>query len=247
MKLAVMQPYFFPYLGYFDLFNMVDEWIFFDSPQYMRHHWLNRNRILHPQSGWQYVIVPLRKHHQKTPLNEIEINMESDWRGRIVRQLRHYQKHAPHFKAVMCFLEECLALASPNLVETNIRTLRRTCQRLGIEKPTHVYSRMNLALPPGGEGPGDWALRISRAHGATEYINRPGGAGLFAEQQFREHHLKLTIQSWTDMPYTCGKYKFEPGLSILDVMMWNSCEQIRAYLDTFRLGQPKGVADARVD
>ena len=73
MKLGIMQPYFFPYLGYFDLIHSVDKWVVFDTPQYIRHGWVNRNRILHPESDWQYIIVPLKKHPRNTPIKEIEI------------------------------------------------------------------------------------------------------------------------------------------------------------------------------
>jgi hypothetical protein len=234
MKLGVMQPYFFPYLGHFDLINMVDEWIVFDTAQYMRHHWINRNRILHPNSGWQYINVPLKKHHQKTPINLVEIALESDWRGRILRQLQHYKRKAPYYQETASFLEECFAEATANISETNVQTLKKTCQRLGLTTPIHVFSQMNLTLDGAIECPGDWALEISRAVGASEYINASRGAVLFDESKFTACNIKLTIQSFTNMIYPCEPYQFEPALSIIDVMMWNSCAEIKQYLDTFR-------------
>lgn len=236
MKLGIMQPYFFPYLGHFDLINQVDEWIVFDTPQYMRHQWVNRNRVLHPNAGWQYISVPLRKHHQETPINQVQIAMEDDWCERILRQLQHYRQRAPYYKPVISFLEECFAAASPSLAETNFATLRKTCQRLGIATPMHVFSQMNLVLEGTIEGPGDWALMISRAVGASEYLNAAGGAALFDDRKFAAHNIKLTIQAFTNMIYPCGPYPFEPGLSIIDVMMWNAPEQIKQYLDTSRIG-----------
>jgi hypothetical protein len=234
MKLGIMQPYFFPYLGHFDLINQVDEWIVFDTPQYMRHHWVNRNRILHPTTGWQYITVPLRKHHQNTPINQVQIAMEDDWRGRILRQLQHYKHRAPYYGQVIRFLEECFSDVRPYLAETNFLTLRKTCGRLGITTPMRVLSQMNLVLEGAVEEPGDWALVISRAAGASEYINAAGGAALFNESKFAAHNIKLTIQAFTNMVYPCGPYKFEPGLSIIDVMMWNAPEQIKHYLDSWR-------------
>jgi hypothetical protein len=234
MKLAIMQPYFFPFLGHFDLINRVDEWIAFDTPQYIRHHWINRNRILHPDAGWQYIIVPLRKHHRDIPINQVQIAMEYDWRGKILRQLHHYRMKAPYYQNVTNFLQECFSEASPNLSETNIHTLRKTCRKLGIDTPIHVFSQMDLVLDGKVEGPGDWALRISNAAGASEYVNASRGAVLFNEGKFTAHHIKLSIQSYSHMVYSCGPYQFEPGLSIIDVMMWNSCEEIKHYLDTLR-------------
>ena len=233
MKLAVMQPYFFPYLGYFDLINMVDEWIVFDTPQFMRHHWINRNRILHPNAGWQYICVPLKSHHQTTPINQIEISNDTDWENGILRQLLHYKKDAPYFAEVMAFLEDCFSESESNLARFNINIFRKTCRKLGIDQPIRVFSEMNLSLGP-IDGPQDWALRISQAVGATEYINRPGGAGLFDEKIFLECRIKLTIQTFENMTYDCGHRPYIPDLSIIDVMMWNSPEKIKQYLDTFR-------------
>ena len=233
MKLGIMQPYFFPYLGYFDLINQADAWIAFDTPQYMRHQWVNRNRILHPNSGWQYITVPIKKHRQQIPINLVEI-ANSAWHGRILRQLQHYKNKAPYYQQVIDFLSACFAETSPNLSATNILLLQKTCQHLAITTPIHTFSQMNLMLEDEIKAPGDWALSIAQAVGAAEYINPPGGAELFDAPAFQKNRIKLTIQAFTHMVYTCQPYEFEPGLSIIDVMMWNSRESIKHYLDTFR-------------
>jgi len=90
MKLGIMQPYFFPYLGHFDLIYKTDRWIVFDTPQYIRQGWVNRNRILGPNSGWQYITVPTRKHHRDNPIRDILVKEGKDWRERVCRQLEHY-------------------------------------------------------------------------------------------------------------------------------------------------------------
>ena len=234
MKLAAMQPYFFPYLGHFDLINMADMWIVYDVAQYIRHGWVNRNRVLHPASGWQYIVVPLKKHHYTTPIKQIEISSTADWKTRIFRQMQHYSKDAPYYPQVIGFLEECLSDSESNLARLNTRIFRMVCQRLGVETPIHVFSEMNLAMEP-GKGAEDLALGICQAVGASEYINPTGGAALYSAKVFAERGIKLTIQSFTNMVYGCGRYRFEPALSVLDVMMWNSCEEIKRYLDTWRL------------
>ena len=85
MKLGAMQPYFFPYLGYFDLINCTDRWIVADTVQYMKQGWVNRNRILNPSGGWQYILAPTRKHSHRAAIGEIELNDAADWRGLILR------------------------------------------------------------------------------------------------------------------------------------------------------------------
>ncbi|MBP7963574.1 MAG: WbqC family protein [Caldilineaceae bacterium] len=232
MKLAIMQPYFFPYLGYFDLLRLADEWVVFDTPQYIRHGWMNRNRILHPVSDWQYIILPLKKHRRKTPINQIEIPSDGAWGDLILRQLAHYRADAPYYDEVIAFLEDCFATQARDLASANIAFFKKTARRLGIERPIHVYSAMNLPLQDQPESPGDWALLISQAMGATEYINRPGGEVFLDEQRFRDCGIRLTIQSYTSMAYGCGSRSFVPDLSIIDVMMWNSPEEIKQYLDT---------------
>jgi hypothetical protein len=244
VKLAAMQPYFFPYLGYFDLINMVDEWIVFDTPQYMKYGWVNRNRVLHPTSGWQYIIMPLKKHHHTTPINQVEISMNTDWATVILRQLGHYRKDAPFYDDVIAFLKDCFSDLNTNLAEVNTSLFKKTCQRLGIDKPIRVYSKTNLTLKGPVNSPGDWGLRIAQAAGASEFINRPGGAAFLDENSFLEHGIKLTIQSFANMTYDCGRHKYEPDLSIIDVMMWNSSEKIKHYLDTCHLRTERG--DARL-
>jgi hypothetical protein len=169
-----------------------------------------------------------------TPINQVEIASEVDWKTKIFRQLEHYHMDAPNYAQVIGFLEECLATPETNLARLNTQLLRRVCGQLGIDTPISVFSEMNLSVGP-VRSPEELAQAISRAVGASEYVNRPGGAALYDETRFSEKGLKLTIQSFTNMVYDCGRYRFAPDMSILDVMMWNSCEKIKLYLDTWRL------------
>ena len=229
MKLGIMQPYFFPYLGYFDLISCTDQWIVFDTAQYIRHGWVNRNRILHPTDGWQYIIVPTQHHDQKTPINEIRITDDGRWRDKLLGQLQHYKKKAPFFSTVVDLVSTCLYDTDGSLNQLNIRSLGRICAYVGIPFHHSLFSEMDLELGP-VEGPGDWALRIMEALGASEYINPPGGVDLFDRSKFDAAGIGLTIQTPVAFVYVCDDYKYEPNLSIIDVLMWNSPEAVRAYL-----------------
>jgi hypothetical protein len=233
MVLSIMQPYFFPYLGYFDLINRCDKWIVFDTPQYIRHGWINRNRILHPRQGWEYIIVPVKKHKRDTPINQIEIAPPALWRPRILGQLMHYKKTAPFFRKTLQLVEGCLATETTSLAVLNIRILGLLSAHLGIRWQHEVFSTMQLDLDA-VKAPGDWALRISVALGAEEYINSLGGAELFDRAQFAAHGIKLTIQPPFEFTYACPGYTFEPNLSVIDALMWNSPKVIKAHLDTQR-------------
>jgi hypothetical protein len=149
--------------------------------------------------------------------------------------LQHYKKDAPYFNDVLSFLEDCFSDLSNNLAQVNTLLFRKVAQHLGIETPITVFSEMHLSLEGPIITPGDWGWAIAHATGAEEFINRPGGAGFIDETGYRERGIKLTFQSFVNMRYGVGKYhQFEPDMSIVDVMMWNSPEEIKHYLDTFR-------------
>ena len=230
MTLGIMQPYFFPYLGYFDLINRSDRWIVFDTPQYMREGWVNRNRILHSQEGWQYIIVPLKKHSRETPINKIEAIDTPDWRRRIVNQFTHYRNRAPFYHETISLLEDCLGGVEKNLSHLNTMILGKVCNYLGIPWKHEVFSEMKLTIGP-VQGPADWALRISEAVGAAEYLNPPGGVKLYDSERFASCGIRLRIQEEFEFRYSCSKYAFEPNLSVLDALMWNTPGDIKARLD----------------
>ncbi|MCA9171698.1 MAG: WbqC family protein, partial [Planctomycetales bacterium] len=98
MIVGLMQPYFFPYVGYFDLIHEVDLWVVFDTVQYIRRGWMNRNRVLHPDTGWQYINVPIDRCPQTTAIEQVQIVATHDWRSRILGQLQHYRRHAPGYE-----------------------------------------------------------------------------------------------------------------------------------------------------
>ncbi len=228
-----MQPYFFPYLGYFDLIHCTDRWILFDTAQYMRHGWVNRNRILHPNRSWQYIIVPLQKHARDTPICDIHVSQGSDWRRRIMGQLDHYRKAAPFFRETVQLVCECFATDTSSLARINGRCLQLTCSYLGITLQQEYLSEMELGLGD-VRGPGDWALQITKATGYKTYVNPVGGRAFLAAERFAAQGVKLHLRPFEHLRYECHGYQFEPGLSILDVLMWNHPTVVRDFLDARR-------------
>jgi len=230
MKLGIMQPYFFPYIGYFDLINYSDRWIVFDTVQYIRHGWVNRNRILHPEQGWQYIVAPLKKHSRNTVIKDIEIGDVHMWHQRILGQNQHYKKKAPYFHETYRLVEECLAIEEHSISRLNVAILEKVCLHLGIQFEYEYFSEMQLELEYVKE-PGDWALRISEKIGAEEYVNPPGAAEMFDLSKFEASDIKLTIRERLPFEYACSGYEFVSGLSIIDVLMWNQPNKVKEYLD----------------
>lgn len=229
-SVGIMQPYLFPYIGYFQLIDAADRWVVFDTPQFIRHGWVNRNRILHPSEGAQYILAPLSKHSRGTPIQDVVLADKPACLARIRGQLQHYRKRAPHYEETIALLEATFEGEDTQLTALIVRGLELCCARLEIEFESRIFSQMSLDLGT-VHGPGDWAPKIAEAIGATDYINPPGGEHLFDQKQFERAGVRLHILESELRPYAQGSRPFEPGLSILDVFMWNSPDEARALLD----------------
>lgn len=231
MKLGIMQPYFFPYIGYFDLINRTDRWIVFDTVKYRPKSWMNRNRVLHPTKGWQHITVPVSKVGRERIADVLIVDADAA-RLKIAGQLEHYRaKGAPFYEAALDLVQRSFSgLKSGTLVELNVQALALTCAYIGIPFEYGVLSQMQLALPPVRE-PGGWALEIATALGAHEYVNAPNGRELFDRDAFAARGIKLTFAALMDFPYDCRKAEYIAHLSILDVIMWNEPAAIKGRLD----------------
>lgn len=232
MKLGIMQPYFFPYLGYFSLIKHTDEFILFDTAQFIRHGWIERNRVLKPSGGWQYISVPLIKHSQKTLIKDIAINNSLEWKEKIFTQLVHY-KRAPYYNSVMSLIQTIFEQDYTDIVTLNKVALEKTCHYLDIKMKIEIFSEMNLTIEKVTSAD-EWALNICKSlNGITEYWNPPGGKSFFKAEKYVDSGIPIKFQKVNLIEYSQGKNKFEEGLSIIDVMMFNSPHKINQMLDDF--------------
>lgn len=235
VRLGIMQPYFFPYLGYFGLIAHTDRWIVFDPVQYIRKGWVNRNRVLKVGGGWKYVGVTMAPHHRETLIKEMRVAPEIDHFKQLVRHLDHYRnKKAPYYGTVIDLLEACFNPAPDPLVPFLTRCLSLTCEYLGLPFLAEVYSEMGLEHEPVNK-PGDWALNICKALGASTYINPPGGKVIFDADAFHEAGVELLFHHQELPAYPQHTGTFEPGLSIIDVMMFNTPAAIRQMLEDHQM------------
>ena len=239
MRIGIMQPYFFPYLGYYSLIRNSDRFILLDSVQYIRHGWINRNRILKPDEGWQYIIVPLKKKGFGTLIGDMEIDNGSDWAGRMIRQLHHYKNKAPYYKNTLSLVESCLEAETRSIVELNKNILKQTCDYLGMQANLEVFSKMHLQIAP-IEKPGEWALEISKALQAGEYYNPIGGKEIFEPDRFRKNGIRLKLVKNDLQPYNQKRAGFEPGMSIIDVLMFNDIETTLRLIDNISVEEAAG-------
>jgi len=235
LKLAIMQPYFFPYSGYFSLIKATNKWIVFDTSQHANYSWMNRNRILNfNNDSWMYFRVLVKKHPLKTPINHIEIQNDKNWKEKIISQLGCYKKYAPHYKTVVEFLVETLKTEFENLSALNVHTLKATCDYIGIDFNYEVFSEMDIQVEPVHEAD-EWGLNICKAMGVTEYINAERGQLFIDREKYRNNNINIKFLEFGFPEYNQKKEAFIPGLSIIDAMMFNSPLEINQMLDEYQL------------
>lgn len=233
-----MQPYFFPYLGYFDLLHNVDLFVVYDTVQYIKQGWINRNRILHPnKSGWLYINVPVSRssfeNSYQTLIVDVKVSDSKPWKQHLLGQLAHYKKEALFYEQTILLVRECLDFPEIFLSQFNVNILARCAKLLGLNFQYQFISDLNVEL--GIERSAEERiLDLCEFLGAKEYVNLPGGMGLYHPEAFAARNIKLTFRHLPNFIYSTGPYNFEQNLSIIDSLMWNSPEYIKAYLDEHR-------------
>lgn len=232
MKVAIMQPYFFPYIGYWQLIHAADIFVLFDDAQYMRHGWVNRNRILKPGGGWQYILVPLKKHAATESIKNVQSHPDKQWKELIIGQLTHYKKKARYFDEINELVREILFSSSEKgIAIINFAIIKQLCAYLDIKKEILVSSKQNFNYADVSDA-GEWALRIAEQMGASEYINPAGGAELFCQDKFSSSNMKLSFLKSQETVYS-QRGVFEPSLSIIDVLMFNGVEGTKGLLGNY--------------
>jgi hypothetical protein len=233
-RLAGMQPYFFPYIGYWQLIRAADCFVLFDEAQYVKQGWINRNRVLKPGGGWQYIVAPVKGHPMSARIRDVGIFTGSDWRTLIVRRLAHYRKIAPHFEETEAVVADIFSGADESSIGAfNCAAIRKLCVYLGIDAEIIVSSERNFDYA-NVAAPGDWALAHSEQLGASEFLNPVGGAHLFDREKFLARGIGLSFLHCGQTPYA-QPGPFEPSLSIIDVLMFNGIEGTKRRLDEFRI------------
>ncbi|WP_434677607.1 WbqC family protein [Pseudomonas sp. R1-18] len=227
--LGIMQPYFFPYLGYFQLIDSVKDGIIFDTVRYKRKSWMNRNRILNANGGWQYINVPVKTSEGTLIKDALVIDPPAAQR-QICGQLLHYKSKAPFYREVMHLVDSVFSsVHDPAIGELNTRSLSVVCDYLDLNFNWATCSRMQLDLPP-IQHAGQWALEISSRLGASRYVNLPGGRDIFVANEWEERGIELRFLAPSSFVYSTAPYNFEENLSILDVLMWNPPQAVKGYI-----------------
>ena len=232
MRLGIMQPYFFPYAGYFDLIIKSDRWVVFDVVKFTRKTWMSRNVILEPNKGHQYVSVAVVRSTADS-LTETQVAEFEFAATKVLRQLKVYEGRAPHYDAVRGLVERAFSRfreqGSLLLRDLNVVCLDETCRHLGIPFTPENCSSLDLDFSAVDHA-GAWALEIADQLGADSYLNPPGGVGLFRAEDWRARGIELEFTGMPQLTYDTGNLEFRPNASILDCMMWLTADEIRGHL-----------------
>ena len=233
MKLAIMQPYFLPYLGYWQLMRAADRFVVYDDVNYIKNGWINRNRLL-INGAPAYITAPLYLASPYKKICEVELQ-QSAWRAKLVRMVENTYRRAPFFGEVFPVIAQVIEHPGQNLADYVTNQLRVLAGFLGMKAELVATSR--------GYGNGALAgearvLDICRREGAGVYVNLQGGKALYDAAAFRAAGTELRFIAMRALPYPQRSAGFVPNLSIVDALMELGPAGIQEHLDAFELEEP---------
>lgn len=228
---CIMQPRLLPHLGYFALMSRVDRFVLFDSAQYVRREWINRNRIRvagggsGPDDPWRWIQVPVRKAPREAAIREIDIAYDPPWQGRLRKTLRHTYARAPRFDEVMSLVDPLWG-APRRLVDLLFALLDRFAGNLDLA-PDWVWSSEVEGSDGVPDDPQERVIEICRRLGVSTYWNLPGGRALYRPERFAAAGIELRFVREVPVDALRHEYAETSLLSIVDVAMYHSPEEIR--------------------
>ena len=230
--IVIMQPYIFPYIGYFQLFKVCDMFISYDDVQFMKGGWINRNKILY-HDGPKYITFPVSKAPLNTAIDHCFFHKNiGKGKKKILSTLRQIYSKAPFFQSVYPRLEDIVKVNENNVARFAENSLKRILDYLGINVELRRSSHLSFDKSLKGQ---DRVIEIVKELGGDRYVNPIGGQDLYLPTEFAANNIDLRFLNCKAEPYKQFSNEFVPNLSIIDVLMFNSIEQIRLMLKQFKL------------
>ncbi|MDS4016133.1 MAG: WbqC family protein [Candidatus Accumulibacter sp.] len=221
-----MQPYFLPYIGYYQLIAAVDCFVVYDNIQYTKKGWINRNRILRRDGCTALISLPLKSDSATLEVRQRQLATAFQ-RDRLLNQIREAYHDAPQFARVYPLLEHVVNCSENNLFAYLFHSLTTVCAYLEIATPLLVSSSLPIDHRLHGQ---DKVLALCRQLAASRYLNPIGGVGLYSRDCFSANGLELKFLQAHPSTYAQRHNDFVPALSIVDVMMFNPLADVRRQL-----------------
>lgn len=231
MKLGIMQPYFFPYIGYWQLINAVDIFVIYDDVNYIKGGWINRNKIL-LNGKENYINLLLNKSSSNKLINEIELLENPVYKRKLLKKIELNYNKSPFYNEVYPLIEGIIMQKEKMLSRYLEHSIKVICNYLEIDtiiiKSSDIIKNNNLN---GKYKVIDICERLS----ATEYINPIGGKNLYSTEEFKLRDLTLNFLESKEIHYLQFNQEFIPNLSIIDVMMFNEKLKIKEFLFQYNI------------
>jgi hypothetical protein len=228
MVIGIMQPYLFPYIGYFQLLHAVDSYVVYDNIEYSKKGWINRNRIL-VNGKDEYISFPLKKDSDYLHINQRFL--AGTWnldKIKLLNKITGAYRKAPFFETVMPVIESCILYEKENLFEFILFSLETLKSYLQIDTP--LLPSSSIAIDHSLKNQ-DKVIAICKALHADGYINPIGGMELYNKEKFLQHQIRLGFLKTGEVTYKQFENPFLPALSVIDVMMFNDRPAITTFLN----------------
>jgi hypothetical protein len=230
--LSIMQPYIFPYLGYFHLIEATDQIVFYDDVNYIKRGWINRNRILLEKSDFLFTI-PVEKASQNKFINEIKPLITPDFTGKFFNQIEAAYKKAPYYQDVIKMLHSVFSAKQNDITDLTINSITSVYTYLGKEIK---WTKSSVLSPETkGMGKADRLIQITKDLGYKNYINANSGQDIYHKEYFKNKGVQLNFVKSKKIEYKQFNHKFVPWLSIIDVLMFNDSEAIKEFFSAFEI------------
>ena len=231
MTIAIMQPYIFPYIGYFQLINAVDKFVIYDDVNFINKGWINRNQIL--VSGQPHLFtIPLKDVSQNKLIYEVELALNDPWKKKFLKTLQQSYQKSPNYQKVFLLIEEIVNFESVTIADLTLHALKKVCAYMNITTEivdsSKVYNNSEFKAQ-------ERILDICKKENASHYINPIGGMELYEKNKFEKEHIRLDFIKSVASPYPQFKNAFVPWLSVIDILMFNDDENIAKLLKEFEL------------
>lgn len=213
MRVGIMQPYFFPYLGYYQLINYCDAFVIYDDVKYTKKGWISRNRI--QKSGRvQNISLQIQRGSDALPISKRNLAIDFD-KAKLYRQIAGAYSQSPFWDESKTVINLIINKNETNLFDYLEYSIRSLASHLGISTPIHVSSNLTNNSLSGF----DRVIEICRALDASEYVNPIGGIDLYSHESFQKNGLSLSFIRSKLTQYAQAGIEFIPSLSIIDAMV----------------------------
>lgn len=232
MKVAIMQPYIFPYLGYFQLINSVDKFIFYDDVNYIKKGWINRNKIM--LNGQESLFtIPLIKASQNKLINEINLFFDQKNKNKLLSKIEIAYNKAPYFNKRINLISDILNADLLKISEYSANSVVKISNFLEIDV---CFDFSSVQSPESkGMGKADRLIHICKKLNASQYLNSVGGQELYSKNYFNDNEINLSFIENCIEPYSQFGQEFIPNLSIIDILMFNDIKKIKKMLNNYKL------------